>query len=125
MILDMYRQEKLHVTDTGCPLVLQASLQYWGIDELLIESCCSLKYYPQLDICQNEKIGHDETNKIAVEKMREENFGSSRTSRFRSWVWDTIEYPSTSGSAQLLGIIFHSDVFLILKNDMLNKIIKL
>ena len=90
MILDLYRLGSLHVTDTGCALVMQTNIQYWAIDELLIESCCSLKYYPQLDVCQNEKSGDIEAKKMTEEKMKEENFGTSKFGRFRSWLWDTI-----------------------------------
>ena len=106
MILDLYRLGSLHVTDTGCALVMQSNIHYWGIDELLIESCCSLKYYPQLEVCQNERSGDREAKKMTEEKMKEENFGTSKFGRFRSWLWDTIEYPWSSNTAQLLGKSF-------------------
>ena len=92
MILDLYRLGSLHVTDTGCALVMESNMKYWAIDELLIESCCSLKYYPQLDVCQTEKSGDIEAKKIAEEKLKEENFGTSKFGRFRSWLWDTIGF---------------------------------
>ena len=28
---------------------------YRGIDELMMEPCCALKYYPEIEICVNEK----------------------------------------------------------------------
>ena len=90
LILDLYRLGSLHVTDTGCALVMRSNFQYWGIDELLIESCCSLKYFPQLEVCQTEKLGDLEAKKMTEEKMKEENFGTSKFERFRSWLWDTI-----------------------------------
>jgi len=30
-------------------------MEYWGIDELMMEPCCALKYYPEIDTCVNEK----------------------------------------------------------------------
>ena len=50
-----------HLTSTGCALVLQKDLEYWGIDELMMEPCCALKYYPEIETCVNEKqvIFHD------------------------------------------------------------------
>ena len=113
MILDMYRLGKLHVTDTGCPLVMESSLEYWALDELLIQSCCSLKYYPQLDVCQNEKLGDIQAKITAEQKINEENFGNSRFGRFRSQIWDTIEYPWKNSSAQLLGILLQPDCILL------------
>ena len=44
-----------HLTSTGCALVLQKDLEYWGIDELMMEPCCALKYYPEIETCVNEK----------------------------------------------------------------------
>ena len=85
-------------------MVMQRDLDYWGIDELLIESCCSLKYFPQLEICTNEKLGDIQAKRAAEENLERENFGDSKMGRFRSWLWDTIEYPWTSNIAQYLGI---------------------
>ena len=36
-------------------MVLQKDLEYWGIDELMMEPCCALKYYPEIETCVNEK----------------------------------------------------------------------
>ena len=53
------------MSDGGCALVLQKvgwrvgepqDLEYWGVDELAMEPCCALKYYPQIDVCQSEKV---------------------------------------------------------------------
>ena len=44
-----------HLSSIGCALVLQKDLEYWGIDELMMEPCCALKYYPEIEICVNEK----------------------------------------------------------------------
>ena len=68
LVLDLYRLGRFHVSEAGCALVLQRTIQYWRVDELWIESCCSLKYFPQLDVCQNEKSGDIEAKKLAEEK---------------------------------------------------------
>ena len=44
-----------HLAAGGCALVLQKDLEYWGIDELMMEPCCALKYYPEIETCVNEK----------------------------------------------------------------------
>ena len=98
-------------------MVMQSDFEYWGIDELLIESCCSLKYFPQLDVCQNEKIGDEEAKRKAEEKMKREDFGNSKLGRLRSWMWETIEYPWTSSVAQYLGnTLINSNLFSKFKN---------
>ena len=37
-----------------CPLVIKCDLEYWGLDELLLEPCCALKYYPEVAVCVAE-----------------------------------------------------------------------
>ena len=98
-------------------MVMQRDFAYWGIDELLIDSCCSLKYFPQLDVCQNEKIGDEEAKRKAEEKLKREDFGNTKLGRIRSWMWETIEYPWTSSVAQYLGTnLFISYIFLTFKS---------
>ena len=47
---DMFRTGVLHISDAGCALVLQADLEYWGVDESSMEACCTLKYYPKIEV---------------------------------------------------------------------------
>ena len=30
-------------------MALRRDFEYWGLDELLIEPCCALKYYPEIE----------------------------------------------------------------------------
>ena len=34
--------------------ILKEDLAFWGIDELSLQACCSLKYYSQISSCQSE-----------------------------------------------------------------------
>ena len=47
----MYRTHSFHTTESGCALVLQKDIMYWGVDELTMEPCCALKYYPEAEWC--------------------------------------------------------------------------
>eukprot|EP00095_Tigriopus_kingsejongensis_P007020 maker-scaffold232_size243569-snap-gene-1.25 protein:Tk07020 transcript:maker-scaffold232_size243569-snap-gene-1.25-mRNA-1 annotation:"potassium voltage-gated channel protein shab-like isoform x5" len=94
---DVYRTNMFHLSSIGCALVLQKDLEYWGIDELMMEPCCALKYYPEIEICVNEKQRQREK-----EQAEEEDFGSSRWGLLRSWLWNTMEYPWTSRLAQFV-----------------------
>ena len=35
---------------SGCAMALRRDFEYWGLDELLIEPCCAIKYYPALEV---------------------------------------------------------------------------
>ena len=48
-ILEMHRSGNFHISVNGCALVLQRDLEYWVIDELIMEPCCALKYFPQIE----------------------------------------------------------------------------
>ena len=63
---DIYRTNMFHLAVGGCALVLQKDLEYWAIDELMMEPCCALKYYPEIEICHNEKqVRTEETVTLA------------------------------------------------------------
>ena len=59
------RTGRLHTTERGCALVLQRDLLYWGLDDMSMEPCCALKYFPELDVCQSEKDGDLDAKKKA------------------------------------------------------------
>ena len=80
----------MHTTERGCALVLQRDLQYWGVDDMSMEPCCALKYFPELDVCQSEKDGDLDAKKRAVEQAEEEDFGNTQCAQWRAWVWSTI-----------------------------------
>ena len=79
---------------------------------LCSEPCCALKYFPEVDIRQNEKDMDLRAKVKAMETAEEEDFGSSSISEIRSWLWNTLEYPWTSKLAQFLAFFSLSMVML-------------
>ena len=53
-VLDMYRTGNFHFPEGGrsCAFVMRRDFQYWGLDELDMEACCALKYYPEIEVCR-------------------------------------------------------------------------
>ena len=62
-VLDIYRTGKLHFTEKSCALVMKFDFDYWGIDEMMLEPCCALKYYPEMEVCSKEQEGERESKK--------------------------------------------------------------
>ena len=31
--------------------VMKYDFDFWGIDEMFLEPCCALKYYPEMEVC--------------------------------------------------------------------------
>ena len=84
-----------------CALVTKKELEYWGIDELLLEPCCALKYYPEIELCVKEIEGEEESRLKQQARKLDEDFGRSRTGRVRKYLWNLTEYPETSKAAQV------------------------
>ena len=46
-------------------------LSFRGIDELLIEPCCAVKYYPEMETCENEIFMEEDENREEEEARSE------------------------------------------------------
>ena len=100
-ILDIYRRGKLHGMTASCAMTFHDDLDYWGIDELFLDPCCALKYYPERENCQNELEGERLSKEKEAQRKIDEDFGPSRIGRLRKWLWNLTEYPETSYGARV------------------------
>jgi len=82
-------------------LLLRQDLEYWGVDELLLEPCCALKYYPEIELCVKEVEGEERSRAKQAERKATEDFGDTRVGRARKWLWNLTEYPETSFAAEV------------------------
>ena len=95
MILNLYNEDKFHIDDTACGYLVSEELEYWQIDEMLLESCCQQKYYADIDTIDEKQ--KDETD-IIMKYKEKDNFGTRFYPEFRSKVWATLEYKETWAS---------------------------
>eukprot|EP00094_Tigriopus_californicus_P010656 TCALIF_10280-PA protein Name:"Similar to Kcnb1 Potassium voltage-gated channel subfamily B member 1 (Rattus norvegicus)" AED:0.14 eAED:0.14 QI:442/0.5/0.6/0.8/0.25/0.4/5/0/478 len=101
-ILDAYRTGHLHLNANNCAIITKEDMNYWGIDELLIEPCCAVKYYPEIEVCQSEIDMEEDEKQKAIDREKLEDFGPSKLGRLRKFLWDLFEYPQTSRGAQFV-----------------------
>lgn len=96
-ILNFYRTGKLHLVDEMCVLAFSDDLEYWGVDELYLESCCQHKYH------QRKEHVHEEMRKEAesLRQRDEEEFGEGQCSKYQQYLWDLLEKPTTSIAARV------------------------
>ena len=96
-VLNFYRTGRLHVVDEMCVMAFSEDLDFWGIDEVYLESCCQNKF--------NTRKEHvvDEMKKEAanIKKEVEEDFGTGKFAKYQRCLWDLIEKPHTSTAAKV------------------------
>ena len=100
-ILDTYRTGNLHLNSNICAVMTRDDMEYWGIDILLVEPCCAVKYYPEIEICVKELEMEEREKQSEIEREKIEDFGPTLPGRIRKYLWNLFEYPSTSRGAQV------------------------
>lgn len=80
-----------------CVLAFSDDLEYWGVDELYLESCCQHKYH------QRKEHVFEEMRKEAesLRQREEEEFGDGKYSQYQKYLWDTLEKPNTNLAARV------------------------
>ena len=55
VILDVYRRREMHVSENSCPLTSEQEFEFWGLEEIFLQPCCALKYFPRTVSAHIEK----------------------------------------------------------------------
>ena len=107
-MLDFYRVRSLHLTSDVCAVALKEDLEFWGINEIYLDPCCALKYFPQIESCWREFLEDRKLNQEENERIRDEHFDENKFKNIRRVLWQITEHPESSWMAKAC---YDSDFF--------------
>ena len=84
-----------------CVLAFQADLQFWGIADSILESCCREKYERKLATVNQEM----ERECFEMQEDAPEIFSNNCWGSFQKVIWDLMEHPESSCTANMVSYI--------------------
>ncbi|GCC19688.1 potassium voltage-gated channel subfamily S member 3a [Chiloscyllium punctatum] len=108
-ILNFYYTGKLHVMEELCAFSFSQEIEYWGINELFIDSCCSNRYQER-KVDKDWEQKSDESIDSSFEELSAldkdlDKFDSMWCGNVRKNVWLRLENPGYSLLAKALAVL--------------------
>ncbi|KAJ8333049.1 hypothetical protein SKAU_G00419450 [Synaphobranchus kaupii] len=114
-VLNFYHTGKIHLMEELCIISFSQEIEYWGIKELYLDSCCSNKFQEQREYAEDKDWDRrsDDQQEPSFDSSFEElstldkdleKFEGAWCSEVRKSIWLRLENPGYSLSAKLLAV---------------------
>ncbi|KAM6910546.1 potassium voltage-gated channel subfamily V member 1 [Xenentodon cancila] len=97
-VMNFYLTGHLHVMEELCEISFLQEIEYWGIDELQIKSCCRERYYRRKELKETLDIQQE-----VEADDGDEDFVGATCPALRQHLWDFLEKPESSRAARTFG----------------------
>ncbi|XP_013889793.1 potassium voltage-gated channel subfamily V member 1 isoform X2 [Austrofundulus limnaeus] len=96
--MNFYKTGHLHVMEELCEISFQQEIEYWGIEEVFINSCCRERYHRRKELKESLDL-----HPVFQPDNGGEDFIGAFCPTLRRRLWDLLERPETSRAAQTFG----------------------
>ncbi|KAK2915626.1 potassium voltage-gated channel subfamily S member 2 [Channa argus] len=113
-VLHFYQTGKLHIMEELCVFSFSQEIEYWGINEFFLDSCCSYRYHDRKLESSRHHSWDDESDVSSVDTSVDEisdlnrdmqHFQEVRYGNIQKCLWLTLENPGYSIPSKLFSLL--------------------
>ncbi|XP_068171796.1 potassium voltage-gated channel subfamily S member 2 [Antennarius striatus] len=113
-VLHFYQTGKLHIMEELCVFSFSQELEYWGINEFFLDSCCSYRFHDRKLESSRRRSWDEESDTSSVDTSVDEisdlnrdmqHFQKVRYGKIRRCLWLTLENPGYSIPSKLFSVV--------------------
>uniref|UniRef100_A0A3B4U531 Delayed-rectifier potassium channel regulatory subunit KCNS1 n=1 Tax=Seriola dumerili TaxID=41447 RepID=A0A3B4U531_SERDU len=99
-VLHFYQTGKLHIMEELCVFSFSQEIEYWGINEFFLDSCCSYRYHDRKLESSRHRSWDDESDVSSIDTSVDEISDLNR-----KCLWLTLENPGYSIPSKLFSLL--------------------
>ncbi|XP_054588296.1 delayed-rectifier potassium channel regulatory subunit KCNS2 isoform X2 [Nothobranchius furzeri] len=113
-VLHFYQTGKLHVMEELCVFSFSQEIEYWGINEFFLDTCCSYRYHDRKLESSKHRSWDDESDVSSIDTSVDEisdlnkdmqHFQEVRYGNIKKCLWLTLENPGYSIPSKLFSLL--------------------
>ncbi|XP_028667871.1 potassium voltage-gated channel subfamily S member 1 [Erpetoichthys calabaricus] len=129
-VLHFYQTGKLHIVEDLCVFSFCQEIEYWGINEFFLDTCCSYRYHDR-KLEDHHKSWDEESDVSSIDTSVDEisdlnkdmqHFHDVRCGNVRKRLWLTLENPGYSIPSKLFSFLSISVVITSITTMCINSI---